>query len=237
MISRCWTTVMMINRNKTTLLLVFLLVVAGGILFGQRSDFQTWFEAEADMGLKNGIDLSAEIEQRFQNYTTQFDRTLLTVAAEYDLSDYFSAAGGLRMLAVNDPESRVSTGFRIHADVKGNHSFSDVDLSLRIRFQYGFEEILYFNEFSNNSFVNRIRVKAAYHIFGTKLGIFGSMESWGLIARDTGRFFKRMRYSLGAEYSLNFRSEFNLRYIFEDEFNQPDPLQAHILVLGYSYAL
>lgn len=227
----------MINRNKTILLPVFLLVVAGGNLFSQRNDFQTWFEAEVEKGFKNGMDLSVEIEQRFRDFGTQFDRSLLTVAADYDLSDYIRAAGGLRMLMVNDPETRLSPRFRIHGDAMGRHTFSEVDLSLRIRCQFGFEEVLYLNDFSNNSFVNRIRLKVAHHIFGTKFGVYGTMESWGLIARGGGRFFKRMRYSLGAEYSLNFRSEFNLRYIFEDEFNQVDPLQAHILVLGYSYAL
>ena len=225
--------------NHTGKILFFILLLSGthGSLSGQRNDFQTWFEAEVDKGLKNGMDLSVEVEQRLRDYSTQPDRTLLTVAADYDLTDYIRAAGGLRMLMVYDPETRLSPRFRIHGDAMGRHTFSEVDLSLRIRFQYGFEEILYFNDFSDNSFVNRIRVKAAHHIFGTKFGVFGSLESWGLIARDGGRFFKRMRYSLGAEYSLNFRSGFNLRYIFEDEFNQANPLQAHILVLGYSHSL
>jgi len=214
-----------------------LLVTANGSLSGQRKDFQTWYEVEVDKGLKYGIDLSAEFEQRFMNNSTRYDRTQVTLVAEYDLKDYLRTAGGLRFLLASDNESNVRTRYRIHADATGSHSLYDVDLSMRIRFQYGFEDMIYFSDISDNSFVNRYRLKAAHHFFGTRIGVSASLESWGLFGSKDGRFFKRMRYVAGASYDLNFRSEFSLRYILEDEFNQVNPLTSHILVFGYSHSL
>ena len=237
MISHCWMMAMMTRTSRGILLLALLLATATGSLSGQRKDFQTWYEAEVDKGLKNGIDLSAEFEQRFKSNSTRYDRTLVTLVAEYDLKNYLSTAGGLRFLLASDNESRVRPRYRIHTDATGSYSLYDVALSLRVRFQYGFEEMIYSNDISDNSFVNRYRLKAAHHFFGTRIGVSASLESWGVFGSNDGRFFKRVRYVAGASYDLNFRSEFSLRFILEDEFNQVNPLTSHILVFGYSHSL
>jgi hypothetical protein len=228
---------MMIKITRTTLLVTMLLCINGNGLLGQRKDFQSWYEAGVKMGPVRGVDLSAEIQQRFKNNSTQYDRTLLTLAARYGLNRYFDVSGGVRMLMVADPELHLEPRYRVHADASGGYALGDVDLSLRVRFQYGFEEFIYFNDFRSSTFVNRNKLEADYHIFGTRFGVFASLESWGLFASNNGRFFKRMRYSAGTTFTLNFRSELNLRYILEDEFNHANPLQSHILVLGFAYSL
>ena len=226
----------MIRRAGNILIIMILLALSSGeILFGQQKDFQTWFEAEVGKGLKNGIDLSGEFEQRFTNNSAQYDRTQLTVSASYDPLKFLSTGGGIRFLTAADKDGDLHPGYRIHADASGKYTWSDVDFSLRVRFQYGFEEFFYFANFSDNAFVNRYRFKAAYHIFGTRFDVFASLEPWGLINKLDGRFFKKMRYSAGGTYLLNIQSEVGLRYILEDEFNRVNPLQLHILVFSYFY--
>ncbi|MCP4311309.1 MAG: DUF2490 domain-containing protein [Bacteroidetes bacterium] len=238
MTSPCWMMVTMIKWFlKISAVLWLLALAAGGSLYGQQKDFQTWFEAEVEKGLDNGIDLSGEFEQRFRNNSTQYDRTLLTVAASYDPLDYLSAGGGVRMLLVSDPELTIRPRYRFHANATGKYSLYDVDFSLRVRFQYGFEEFTYFSNIRDNTFVNRNRVKAAYHLFGTRFDLFATIETWGVFGSLDGRFFKRMRYSAGTSYTLNFRSELSLRYILEDEFNQINPATTGIFVFGYSHNL
>lgn len=228
----------MINAlSKILLLLLFMVPSVAGELYGQQNDFQSWFEAEVAKGLKNGIDLSGEFEQRFRNNSTQFDRTLFTVAASYDPYDYLSTGGGVRLLFASDRETNISPGYRIHGDATGKYSLGEVDFSLRFRLQYGFEEFLYITRVQDNTFVNRNRLKGSYHIFGTRFEIFAYMETWGLFRNQNGRFFKRMRYTAGASYSLNLQSQLSLRYMIEDEFNQVNPVNNYILVLGYSYKL
>jgi len=206
-------------------------------LHGQQKDFQTWFEAEVEKSLKNGLDLSGEFEQRLYDNSTRYDRTQLTLSASYDPLYYLSVGGGLRFLTAADKDGDLHPAYRIHADASGKYTEWGVDFSLRVRFQYGFEEFFYITSFSENAFVNRYRAKAAYHIFGTRFDVFASLEPWGLINNYDGRFFKKVRYSAGGTYNLNFQSQVGIRYIIEDEFNRLNPLQSHILVFSYTYKL
>ena len=229
----------MMTRVVRNIFFIMTLLLAGsvGTLYGQQKDFQSWFEAEVEKSLKNGIDLSGEFEQRFYDNSTRYDRTQLTLSASYDPLYYLSVGGGLRFLSAADKDGDLHPAYRIHADASGKYNEWGVDFSLRVRFQYGFEEFFYITSFSENAFVNRYRAKAAYHIFGTRFDVFASLEPWGLINNYDGRFFKKMRYAAGGSYRLNIRSEVEFRYILEDEFNRLYPLQSHIFVFSYSYKL
>lgn len=211
-----------------------LMLVARG-LFGQQKDLGSWWELQMSGRLKNDLKLSGELEQRFKENSLQFDRTLLTVAGEYKVLDYLNLAGGIRTIFITDPESRLYTKFRIHMDATGRYSFSSTDLSFRLRFQYGFEDIFYIGYFSQNNFVSRQRIKVAHDFYGTRLGAFVSLENWIRFNDRYGRPLYKLRMVAGVQYDLGRQSEISLRYIFENEFNRVNPLQIHVLALGYSY--
>ncbi len=227
---------MTINQGRF-LIVLLLLPWVGGESLGQQKDFLTWWELSLDKGLGKGIDLSGELEQRFRNNSLQYDRTLVTLAGDYDFRDYLNVAAGMRAVLVSNRELQLRTKYRIHVDLTGSHSLGGVDLSLRARLQYGFEEIFNTGVSGNNKFVNRFRLKASYHIFGTRFGGFATLESYHLFSDQRGVLFYKMRYSAGAQFDLDFRSQFTLRYILEDEFNVRNPLQSHILLFGYAYKL
>jgi len=229
--------VMRISTGKYSLLLLSLTFLVPVGLQGQQKDFQSWWEFSIDKGFDNGIDLSGEIEQRFKNNSLQYDRSLVTVAGEYDIKKYLEVAAGFRAFLDSDRELQLNAKYRVHMDVTGSHSLSRYDLSLRARFQYGFEDIFDPAYSGGNNFVNRYRLKVANHIFGTRFGWFATVESWHLLSDQPNRLFYKMRYSAGVEYALNFKSEFTVRYILEDELNVANPLQAHILVFGFSHSL
>lgn len=235
---RSWVWMMMtIKTRNISFALILLALFASGDLLGQQKDFLTWFEAEFKKGLNKKLDLSVEIEQRFKNNSLSYDRSLITLMTDYDFTDYFKAAGGVRALLTTDDKQNLHARYRLHLDATGSYPVWNIDLSLRIRLQYGIEDLGRIAYSSSNNLVNRYRIKAGYHIFGTRIGIFGSLESMHLLSGNPARNFYKMRYSAGAQYALNFQSEFSLRYILEDEFNVVNPLQSHILVFGYSLSL
>jgi len=228
--------IMTIKRSIYFLSWFFLFFMAAPDLDAQVKDFQTWWEVELNKQLSGKLDLSGEFEQRFKNNSTQYSRTLLTLAASYDALDYLSLAGGARSIFVMDREQQLHPRYRLHFDLTGRFDLSGFRFSLRSRLQYGFEDVVAFRYFSLNSFVNRNRLKATYHIFGTKFDCFASLESWhGSDPESQWRTFA-MRYAAGVRYSLNFSSRFSLRYILEDEFNVFNPMQLHVLVMGYDYS-
>lgn len=219
-------------------ILFFLLTIsmAPG-LCGQYKDFLTWYEFELNKDLKNGIDLSAEVEQRMKNNSLRYDRTLLTLSADYRVNDYLDVGGGARGLLTTDREDNLQARYRLHGDASTNYTLSVIDLSLRVRFQYGFDDLGNFTRVTDNNLVNRNRLRVRYHVFGTRLGTFFSAESFHYVSSKPERSTYKARFSAGAVYALTFKSEFGLRYILENEFNVPNPLQAHILVFSFSHML
>ncbi len=207
-----------------------------GDLLGQRSYFQTWWEFDFDRSVSSSLQLKGELEQRFKNNSVRYSRTLLTLGAEYDPAKWLSLSGGARVIFVMDREGQIHPRYRVHFDVTGLYDLSVFTFSLRTRLQYGFEDVIYFGDLSLNSLISRNRLKVAHHIFGTKFGWFASLESWHYLSELPGTVFLNMRYVAGVRCDLNFKSQFNLRYIFEDEFNVTDPRQLHIVVAGYSHS-
>ena len=214
----------------------FLIFLPGAVdLQGQVQDFQTWWELELNKEISGRLDLNGEIEQRFKNNSLQYSRTQLTLVASYDLLDFLSLAGGARTVFVLDGEQQLHARYRLHLDGVGSYNLSGFDLSLRIRLQYGFDEVLALKYFSMNALVNRNRLKVARHIFGTRFGWFASVESWHGTNNESLWLPFAMRYTAGARFSPSFTSSFSFRYILDDEFNVVNPRQLHVMVLGYTY--
>ncbi len=227
---------MTISRLKYTLSCFLFFFLVTHDIQGQFQDFQTWWELEMDKKITAKLDLNAELEQRFKNNSTQYSRTLITLGSSYDLLDYLRLAGGARIIFTLDGEQELRTRYRMHFDAMGGYDLSGFDLSLRVRLQYGFDEIMAFRYLRLNSLVNRNRLKVARHVFGTKFDWFASLESWHGSGIESQWQTFGMRYSAGIRYSLNFTSRFSLRYIMEDEFNVVNPIQLHVMVMGYSYS-
>ncbi len=229
---------MTIKQSGVFQLIFFIfLLLSTTELFGQQKDFGSWWEFEMSGRLKNDLKLSGELEQRFKENSLQFDRTLLTLGGEYNVLDYLNLAAGIRTIFITDPESRLHTRFRLHTDATGFYDFDRTELSFRLRFQYGFEDIFFIGYFSENNFVSRQRIKVAHDFFGTRLGIFGSLENWIRFNDRYGRPLYKIRMVVGTQYDLGRQSRISLKYIFENEFNNVNPFQIHVLALGYSYRL
>ena len=228
---------MMTIKRAVNYTIIFILIWTGpGDLLGQNSDFQSWWEFQFDYSLGPSLQLEGELEQRFKNNSLQYSRTLLTLGLEYDAAKWLSLGGAARAVLAADQEGQVQPRYRIHFQATGSYDLSDFRFSLRTRMQYGFEDFLYFTDLMDNSLISRNRLKGQYHIFGTKFDLFATVESWHNLSQLPDPAFKHMRYSAGITYSLNFRSAFLLRYIFEDEFNVNNPDRLHILVLGYDHS-
>ena len=227
--------IMTIKRLTYTLILFLLIFFSPLDLQGQVKDFQSWWELEVSKKISGRLDLNGELEQRFKNNSLQYSRTLLTLGASYDLWDYFRLAGGARAVFVMDGEQQMHARYRLHMDGMGSYDLSGFDLSLRVRLQYGFEDVPAFSYFRFNALVNRNRLKLAHHIFGTRFGWFATIESWHGSNNESEWLTFAMRYSAGARFTPNFTSRFSLRYILEDEFNVINPRQLHVVVLGYTY--
>ena len=221
--------------NSYQLLCFFVLLLTAMESHGQQKDFGSWWEIQMSGRLENKLNLTGEVEQRLKENSLQFDRTLLTLGADYNVLDYLNLAAGFRTIFITDPESRLHTRYRIHTDATGHYELNRTDLSFRLRFQYGLEDILYIGYFSENNFMSRQRFKVTHDFYGTRLGAYGSMENWIRFSDRFGRPFYKLRLVAGVKYNLSRQSKISLRYIFENEYNRVNPFQIHVLAAGYAY--
>lgn len=227
---------MTISRPKFFLTLSLIQFI-GYVLPGQVKDFQSWWEFEFAKEISGKVDLEGELEQRFKNNSLQYSRSQMTLGASFNPSEYFSLAGGTRMVLLKDGENRFHTRYRVHLDGTGRYEYSGFDLSLRCRLQYGFDDIMAFRYFRLNTLVNRNRLKVTRHFFGTRFGCFASAESWHGSDNESRWLSYAMRYTAGLRFTPSFKSRFTLRYMLEDEFNVVRPRQLHVVVLGYDHRL
>jgi hypothetical protein len=229
---------MMTNSLLKYVLSCFLLFFIGAArLQGQARDFQSWWELELNKKITGRLDLNGEFQQRFRNNSLQYDRSMMTLGASYDVLDYLKLGGAARLALVMDGEQQLQTRYRIHLDASGGYDILGFDLSLRLRFQYGFEDFSALNYFSASTIVERNQLKVQRHIYGTRIDWFASFESFhGSIRQSNWRTYA-FRYSAGAKYSLNFRSRLSLRYVLYDELNVPAPQLLNIISAGYAYDL
>ena len=227
--------VMTIRQGIYIAIFTIVSLLGSGDLHGQVRDFQSWWELELSKEITGRLDLNGELEQRFQNNSLQYSRTLVTLGASYDLLDFLRLAGGARTIFVMDREQHLHARYRVHLDLTGRYDLSGFEFSLRTRMQNGFEELLALSYFRLKSTANRNKLKVTHHIFGTRIDWFAFVESYHSSNNESQWLTYAIRYSAGVRYSPNFSSRFSLRYILEDEFNMPNPMQLHILVVGYSY--
>ena len=84
---------MMMIKRWPYLLFLLAFMLPGHHLWSQQKDFSTWYEAEISGAFGKKTGWSAELEQRFHQNSMQYDRTQLTLVAEYDLLDYLRISG------------------------------------------------------------------------------------------------------------------------------------------------
>jgi len=203
----------------------------------QERDYQSWYELGLDHRFSNGLNLSGEIGQRFRNKFIQYDRTLVTISAGYDLNDYLEVGVGFRALVRSNKEFELRTGYRVHADAVVSPGWSRTNVSLRNRLQYGFDEWIDLQDAGANNMSYRTRLRVDHHFFGSRVSPDIYLESYYAITGRSDRKFYRIRYSAGLGYKIDFRSDLSFRYILEQEINVSNPDRIHILVLGFSYRL
>lgn len=225
----------MIKRYSYGITVVLFLFAAAFKLQAQRSDFQSWWELEVKKELSGTWKLNAELEQRFHKNSLQYNRTLITVGAARSLGDYLELAAGVRTtMSVTDSKEYLMS-YRTQMDISGSYPISGFVFDLRARVQYSITDFLSVDDYSINSMVNRFRFKTQYHFFGTKFDAFASAELWLGVADFVTYKPYAIRYVAGLKYRINFNSRLMLRYILEDEFNVPDPMTYHILVMSYNH--
>ena len=215
---------------------VFFLLVAGSNLYGQEQDFRSWWSVDLTKNITRNLQAELELGQRFQDNSLGYDRSLVTAGLDYQLFNNFKIGGGYRYIVFKD-RGFFDTKYRAHGDISYQYSISSFSFQLRERIQYGFQDFSTIENYRSNNLTSRSRVRARYDIFGSPLRLFASYELFLGLNTSEGIQARDHRIQAGTSYKLSMRSDLELGYMLNVEANRSNPLNAHVLVVEFSYRL
>ncbi|MCF8346705.1 MAG: DUF2490 domain-containing protein [Bacteroidales bacterium] len=228
------------TTNRANFVLITLLL--GMLSFSvhssaQRQDFRTWWSADFSKDFTGDLGMSVELEQRFRYNSLRYDRSLITAAVAYEVLKDLELEGGYRFLVVRDDPGILETRYRLHGDLSYDYGVDDFSFKLRGRLQYGFNDLNSVDEYYENKLTNRNKFTAEYDVFGWPVSLFASYELFVALEAYSPVSLSDHRFETGIEYMISFKSSLELSYMVDNEINQSNPLQAHVMTVSYSLKL
>lgn len=203
----------------------------------QRQDFRTWWSADISKEIINNLEANVELEQRWRNNSLRYDRSLITASLQYEIINDLDIEGGYRYIVLNDDLRAIATSYRFHGDLSYGYGLSRFDFKVRSRLQYGFDDLNSLEDYRLNKLTNRNKFSLEYDVFGKPFSFFASYEFFLRLDNAVPARLSDHRFETGIEYDLSFKSSLEFSYMFDQEVNQSNPLQSHILVFSYGYTL
>jgi len=227
----------MMTKHK---IFFFSLLVVWILPFPKKGNAQT-----TDFRLRAGLSIQKEItkkisagieyEHRFDNYLTTFDQALIEPSVSYDIKKFLSIGAEWRVSADQDLKRRISYKQRGAIFLRFKKSFGDFDFKIKPAIQYGFDDLTNSNSDNRKKIINRNSFSVDYNWFGSRLTPFAGYEFFYYINDPMGGIINQSRLKLGASYRISKASDISVYYIFENEFNVANPIDAHIIGFAYGY--
>jgi long-subunit fatty acid transport protein len=227
---------MMINRNIFIVILLFVWSVPFSKMgFAQTDDFQMRVGLRIQKDFKKKLNISVEYEHRFDNNLTTFDQALIEPSISYQITKPMTVGVEWRFMYDQDLLRRIAYKQRGAFFIRYKWLFGDFDFKFRTAIQFGFDDLSNSTPDSRNKIVNRNSLSVDYNWFGTKFTPFAGFEFFYHINHPNGSIINQQRFKIGTSYRISKASDVSVNYIFENEFNVAEPVNAHVIGLGYSF--
>ena len=193
--------------------------------FAQENDFQLWNSViiKKKINKKHSIDLKYGL--RFRENASLVAKDFIDIRTRYKLHKKWSVALGYRNINEWSKYSELEKKNRFYFDSYYSKKIKRYYFDLRSRF-------LLQGKISYNEII-RQRIRLAYNLRKTKLEPSLSLEFFS----SFDNFINKLRYSLFLSYPINKKTDFNLGYKIQQEFNVADPVTLFIFETKLIYKL
>jgi hypothetical protein len=222
------------GSKKTVLFLSLFIIVTN--CFSQETDFQSWVNVELKGEIFKKVDFSISPEVRIQDNSTRVKTMICEIELSVPLYKYFRIGGIYR------PELDVSGEYAS----RGNRFclYGQVDYKIK-RFRINYRAIYQqeykdFNRSENGHIPliqHRQKIGIKYNIKNSKITPSASAEMFFTLRPYEKEGQKKLRISVGADYSINKKLSCYIGYKFQREYMVNNPETAHVFNLSLSYAL
>ena len=212
--------------------ILFLLVSYSS--FGQNTDQMIWLRAGVKGEIIKKLSWNGELNGRIGSYglETFFPQAGL----EYKVTKWFRPSIEYRFLIDQNKYGNYKASSRLNFNANFKKSVKDLDLGMRLRYQYAFNSLSSQNYNSDFDKAFRFKGQVAYKIDKT---IFTPLISGEMFFDPeygpTTPGFTKLRIALGTKINLKGPNVLSVKYQFDKKFrNYSDGLR-HILAVSYTY--
>lgn len=203
---------------------------------GQISDTKLWAGLKVEHDLSKNLEAACEIEQRFGNNISNFDRLLIEPSVSYKINKKWAIGASYRAWYRQSLEHSYDFRQRGNFDISFKKKIKPFDVKLAAGLQYGFPDINQDYSKYTSDWVSRNSIRVGYDIFGSR---FSPTIKYELFTKLQNQQFLnyQWRLTLGTDIYLNGATSLSLFYAFEHEYNLDLPFNSHIYGVGLKYKL
>ncbi len=220
---------------RKKLLFAILLLAPFVNSLAQEEDLRLRTAIAVGSDLWGDFDGSLEVQQRFKENISMYDRSLLTLSVGYGISKDLKSTLGYRMVVLRNSSLEYENKYRLTWDLRYRKKISYLELKFRTRMQYGYEDNIRIDA-TSNKLVNRNLVGASYHIPQTRFNPYLNYELFFQLNAPEYRSLNTSRLVGGCSITMSRQSELDVYYMFENEFNVSNPLDSYILGIAWEYS-
>ncbi len=202
-------------------------------------NFSFIVKAQSDFRSRTGIKLKTEaikdvdfilnIQQRFNNKLSTFDKFLMEPGIAYDLNKRLKTGVEYRYYYNQNQDHTRESRHRFSWFIRYKKNIEDFALGVKTILQYGIDDDASFAFDYRNKFISRNSISLSYDIFGSKLTPKAEYDIFYHINNPRGGIINGWRITTSFDYDLSKNKTLAFYYMFDKELNVVSPLNAHIL--------
>ena len=223
-------------KRKIQLILLCCFLFSG-IACPQQEDFRTLFSVELEGELFDYIDYSLTPEVRLMDYSSKMESLLGELDVSAPLTKFFRLGIEYRYeLDYNEDKSadRINR-YGVYAELDEKIEY--------LRMEYRALYLQEYRDFNTSELgripeaVHRHRIRLRYRRKGWDVAPFLALEAFFTLQPAWQRNRQKYRLSSGVRIRLTKDINLGIQYKYQKEFNQNNPLTAHIISTGIEFEL
>jgi hypothetical protein len=215
---------------------VFLIVFIYSGVFAQSTDVQVWTEKGFKGQIVKKLDYGVEWTNRIgnQGFETMFPQ----LSMKYKITNWFRPSIDYRLILKRQLNSNYDASNRLNFNIQFSKLFDRLDLGMRFRYQYSFDNVSNANYEPDFDRAFRLKPSLSYDINNSILTPKSSIEFfYNLSNGPLGKRFTKTRLFVGVDFELSGPHDISMGYIFDQSINLPNPLSRHIFNVSYGYKI
>jgi hypothetical protein len=216
------------------------ILAAGLVLFatrgrGQENDAGLWTNFTLEKKITREFSIVVTEELRFRENITELGTFYTDVGAEYKIWKGLRAAADFRYINKRNPDGTYRQSFRYYGDLSYRQKVHRFTAGYRIRLEVQYAQPGHSELGGVPEWYIRQKLFFDYNT-KSRFDPYLSGEIW-YKANEPATGFDQYRIQAGAQIRITKVQSLDLGYIFQQEFNVPDPRTDYIIYIGYKVSL